>query len=318
MTTTEPQHTSAVDRVTRIFKAKHGFSRDIALRARDQFGDKWERAFAETIDTLYADEAALEAAVSGYAAFAMDSMRRQKKFEVTREYEHKTHAETSRAVYFNEKHMLGQYLPGLLLSHYLWPHQYRQLRFFRNNFVASMKIGKKGVGSIFAENKNGSDPFFPFAEVGIGTGLYSRIILQDIPDICGAGFDISEHSRAFTENHLRAFGVDDRYTIRLGDVRENTHEFPWLVCVEVLEHLEDPAAFLKTLRKMLAPGGRAFITAALNAADEDHIYLYTDTAQIIEQLTGAGFFVEQSFYNAAYLPASAGLPVPAVAAFIVT
>lgn len=315
MTANKPQQ-SAVDRVTSIFTAKHGFSRDIALRARDQFGDKWERAFAETIDTLYSDEPALEAAISGYAAFAMDSMRRQKKFELTRKYEQKTYAETSRVVYFNEQHMLDQYLPGLLLSHYLWPHQYRQLRFFRNNFVASMKKGK-GVRYIF--EKNVPDPF-SFAEVGIGTGLYSRIILQDIPEISGTGFDISQHSKAFTENHLRAFGVYNRYTIRLEDVRDNTpqNEFQWLVCVEVLEHLEDPASFLETLRKMLAPGGKAFITAALNAADEDHIYLYENTAQIIEQLTAAGFFVEQSFYNAAYLPASAGMPVPAVAAFIVS
>ena len=193
--------------------------------------------------------------------------------------------------------------------------------FYKESYSGSVKQlslgkGKKAVRYIF--DNNVPDPYF--AEVGVGTGLYSRIILQDTPDISGAGFDISEHSKAFAENHLRAFGLDARYTIRLEDVRENIsgNEFPWLVCVEVLEHLEDPAAFLKTLRKMLAPGGRAFITAALNAADEDHIYLYTDTAQIVEQLTGAGFFVEQSFYNAAYLPASAGLPVPAVAAFIVT
>lgn len=302
MTANTPQQ-SAVDRVTRIFTAKHSFSKDIALRARARFGDKWERAFTQTIDTLYGDAKALEAAVGGYAAFAMDSMRRQKRFEATRRYEHKTHAETSQAVYFNEQHMLGQYLPGLLLSHYLWPHQYRQLRFFRNNFVTSMK--QSGASR--------------FAEVGVGTGIYSRIVLQDIPEITGVGFDISQHAGAFAENHLRAFGLDDRYEIRLQDVTRQTprSEFQWLVCVEVLEHLEDPAAFLATLRQMLIPGGRAFITAALNAADEDHIYLYENTAQIIEQLTAAGFFIEQSFYNAAYLPASAGLPVPAVAAFIV-
>jgi len=304
VTATQPRQNTAIDRVTDIFKARHSFSRDIAQRAQATFGDKWERAFAETVDTLYADDQALEAAISGYAAFAMDSMRRQKRFETTRQYEHKTHAETSQAVYFNEQHMLGQYLPGLLLSHYLWPHQYRQLRFFRNNFVTAMK-------------QSGANHF---AEVGVGTGIYSRIVLQDIPDITGVGFDISKHSKAFAENHLRAFGLDDRYAIRLQDVTRQTprNEFQWLVCVEVLEHLEDPAAFLQTLRAMLKPGGKAFITAALNAADEDHIYLYENTAQIIEQLTAAGFFVEQSFYNAAYLPASEGVPVPAVAAFIVT
>jgi 2-polyprenyl-3-methyl-5-hydroxy-6-metoxy-1,4-benzoquinol methylase len=293
-----------VNRVTEVFREKHGFSKDIAVRAEKMFGDEWTTGFGRAVDTLFGKEEDLTCAVNGYAAFAIDSLRRQKKFELERKYEVKSHKQAAEEVYFNEKHMLEQYLPGLFLSHYLWPHHYRQLKYFKEFFVSSMK------------QSNASR----FVEVGIGTGVYSRILLQEIAGVSGVGFDISEHSKTFTENHLKAFGLGGRYEVHLQDVLENTpqDEFNWLVCVEVLEHLENPLQFLRGLREMLAPGGKAFITAALNAANEDHIYLYENTGQVFEQLQEAGFVPEQYFYGAAYAPASPDLPVPAVVAFIVT
>lgn len=295
---------NVINRVTEIFREKHGFSKDIAVRAQKVFGDEWTIEFARAVDTLFAEEEDLICAVDGYAAFAIDSLRRQKRFELERRYEVKSHEQAAQEVYFNEEHMLGQYLPGLFLSHYLWPHHYRQLRYFKEFFVSSM---------IQSNAKR-------FGEVGVGTGVYSRVLLQEIPGVSGVGFDISTHSKTFTENHLKAFGLDGRYEVRLQDVLENTpeDEFNWLVCVEVLEHLEDPLQFLRGLREILAPGGKAFITAALNAANEDHIYLYENAEQVIEQLKEAGFVPEQYFYGAAYAPPSPDIPVPAVVASIVT
>jgi len=294
----------AVNLVTEIFREKHGFSRDIAVRAEKMFGDEWTIEFGRAVDTVFGEKEGLTSAVDGYAAFAIDSLRRQKRFELERKYEVKSYEQAAEEVYFNEKHMLEQYLPGLFLSHYLWPHHYRQLRYFKEFFVSSMK-------------QSNADKFI---EVGIGTGVYSRMILQEVPGVSGVGFDISTHAKTFAENHLRAFGLAGRYEVHLQDVLENApaNEFNWLVCVEVLEHLENPLQFLHGLRKMLASGGKAFITAALNAANEDHIYLYETAEQVFEQLNEAGFVPEQYFYGAAYAPASPDLPVPAVAAFIVT
>ena len=295
---------SVTRRVTDIFREKHGFSADIAVRAEKLFGDEWTLAFGHSVDMLFASEERLTHAIKGYAAFAMDSLRRQKKFEVERKYETKSYKQAAQEVYFNEKHMVEQYLPGLFLSHYLWPHHYRQLQYFKAFFVSSMT------------QSNASR----FAEVGVGTGVYSRTVLEEIPGVSGVGFDISTHSKTFTENHLKAFGLDGRYEVRLQDVLEKTpeDEFNWLLCIEVLEHLEDPLSFLHGLRKMLSPGGKAFITAALNAANEDHIYLYENAEQVSEQLLKAGFAPEQYFCGAAYAPTSPGLPVPSVVAFIVT
>lgn len=289
-------------RMRAIFAEHHRFSRDIVDRAAAAFGRPWADAAEETLRVLFSDDEALASAVKGYSAFALDSMRRQARFEKDLAYPAKTYEEAAQEVYFNDDHMMGVYLPGLLLSHFLWPHHYRQLQFFDAAFVAPMGVA-------------GGDRF---VEVGVGTGLYSRRLLQALPEATGHGLDISPSSQAYANRHMSAFGLGDRYQVHLRDVADEAEaSTPWLVCVEVLEHLEDPVAFLKTLRRTLAPGGRAFITAALDSANADHIYLYRTSEQVQAHLEAAGFALEQAFLGAAYRPVQAGAPVPLAAAFVV-
>ena len=290
-------------RMRRLVRERHRFAKDIVDRGASSFGPVWVDACEETLGSLFPSEGALELALKGYVAFAMDAMRRQKQFEADPRYPQKTHQEASEEVYFNSDFMMSQYLPGLLLSHYLWPHHFRQLCFFESAFVDSMR--NQGATS--------------FAEIGIGAGLYSRIILQRLPGVQGRGYDISPSSKAFTESHLQSFGLAHRYEVELRDVV--THPLApvdYLVCVELLEHLEDPLTFLRALRAELAPGGKAFITAALDAPNADHIFLYRKPEEVLQQLIAAGFTLEQSWFGAAYKPAEPGLPVPLAAAFIVT
>ena len=296
------QRTPHVAQLQTLFEEKHRMSRSLIGRATAAFGVAWAEDFEGTLESLCADTASLASAARGYSAFAFDSMRRQKAFEAAHDYPHKTYAQAASEVYFNEAHMRTEYLPGLLLSHYLWPHHYRQLRFFDVAFLDPMR--QAGTAT--------------FAEIGVGTALYSRRILQALPGARGAGYDISPSSCSFAAAHVRAIGAGARYAMHQQDVVAQTIEtVPWLVCVEVLEHLEDPIIFLKALRAGLAPGGRAFITAALNAAHADHIYLYRNGEEVWEHLKAAGFALEQSFLGAAYAPPGPDVPVPLAAAFVV-
>ncbi|MCZ2836533.1 class I SAM-dependent methyltransferase [Modestobacter sp. VKM Ac-2985] len=284
-------------------RVRHRFAADIVDRSVALFGTRWADEFESVVGALFPTADAVAGAVRGYAAFAMQSMRLQAAFEVEGQYRPKTYDEAASEVYFNEQHMMQEYLPGLLLSHFLWPHHYRQLQFFDSAFVDAMRVA--GASS--------------FVEVGIGTGLYSGFLLRRLPDVRGTGFDISPFSKQFTEAHLDALGVGDRYEVELRDVTVEPIDprADWLVCVEVLEHLEDPVAFLRGLRATMAPGGKAFITAALNAAHADHIHLYRAPDDVLAQLVEAGFTLEQSFVGAAYRPSAPGVPVPLAAAFVV-
>jgi SAM-dependent methyltransferase len=296
------RHPSLV-RMSEALRTSHRFAADIVDRCVALFGARWAEEFELVVSALFPTPEAVVGAVKGYATFAMQSMRLQVAFEREREYRPKAYDQAASEVYFNERHMMEEYLPGLLLSHFLWPHHYRQLRFFEDAFVDPMRVA--GASS--------------FVEVGIGTGLYSGLLLRRLPQVRGTGFDISPFSQRFTEGQVDALGVGDRYEVQLRDVTaEPTQPLAeWLVCVEVLEHLEDPVAFLRGLRATMAPGAKAFITAALNAAHADHIYLYRTAEDVLAHLTEAGFTLEQSFVGAAYKPSAPGVPVPLAAAFIV-
>ena len=295
--------TPRLGHLQKILEKKHRVSNALIGRALNAFGGDWAFDFEDTLAALCPDHDTLEAAAKGYSAFAFGSMRRQKAFELTREYPHKTYAEAAGEVYFNADHMMREYLPGLLLSHFLWPHHYRQLLFFDIAFVGAMRLSAQPQ----------------FAEVGVGTAVYSRRLLARLPQSIGNGYDISPSSCHFARQHIEAAGMQARYTMNEQDILVHPiAPVPWMVCVEVLEHLEKPVEFLKALRSGLAQGGKAFITAALNAAHTDHIYLYRNSEEVLEHLCAAGFTLEQSFVAAAYVPPGPGVPVPLAAAFVVS
>lgn len=284
-------------------RRNHRFASGSVDRCLKLFGESWAIEFEQVIGSLFPNPEILSAAVRGYANFAMQSMRLQGKFERELKYEPKTYDQAASEVYFNEQHMMQEYLPGLLLSHFLWPHHYRQLQFFENAFIQAMRVSAAKS----------------FMEVGVGTGLYSSLLLRRLPKVTGIGLDISPSSKSFTEAQMKALNLTNRYHAVIRDVTTAPMEpkASWLICVEVLEHLDDPVSFLRGLRRNMEPGARAFITAALNAAHADHIYLYRNSNEVLTQIVEVGFTLEQSFVGAAYKPTSPGVPVPEAAAFIV-
>lgn len=271
-------------------------------KGRVAFGEPWEVAFDETLRTMFGDdETRVTAAARGYVRFATDALRLQKRFERDRVYVPKTYDETARSVYHNKEYMDSLYLPGILLSHYLWPHHFRQLLYFRRAFLPSVL--------------SAADP--AFLDVGVGTGFYSRQVLAGSPRTRGAGYDISDHSLAYARAHVEAFGFADRWQGKIRNIMTEppVAKWPFVVSVEVLEHLEDPMAYLRAVRARLAEGGLAFITAAITAPNEDHIYLYNHYSEVAAQLEAVGFRILDYQEDLAYEP-KADEPVPRLAAFV--
>jgi hypothetical protein len=233
--------------------------------------------------------------------FSLDAMRLQKKFEKTRRYEAKTYEQAAREVYQNQEYMRDLYLPGILLSHYLWPHHYRQLQFFRRSYVPLATA----MGRVCSTTSG--------LERASIHGRCSRLF----PDF-GASDTISAHIPSPLRRPSSWPGAtarDTRFAGRISWRCQLTHR-TCVISVEVLEHLEDPLTFLKALAGMLSAGGVGFITAALTAPNADHIYLYSDVSEVISQLDEAGLRTDLFQEEIAYEP-KADEPVPRVAAFIV-
>jgi cyclopropane fatty-acyl-phospholipid synthase-like methyltransferase len=115
------------------------------------------------------------------------------------------------------------------------------------------------------------------------------VTLEALPGSRGVGLDISPYALEFTHAMLRSFGLGERYEVRNQDIRDGAPPCDFLVCQEVLEHIENPAEFCRWLQALVRPGGKAYVTAALNAAHSDHIYLFREPRELEEMLRAAGF-----------------------------
>lgn len=270
----------------------------------DSFGDHWLSLFERELETFFAkDKERIDQAVMGYGKFALDSMKLQVRFQKTKEYDNKTYAEAASEVYQNKEYMFGLYLPGILLSHYLWRHHFLQHVFFLEKFLPLVESGNGKI----------------FYDIGVGTGFYSKEMLTRT-NMTGKGFDLSPHSLEHTLMLLGKHNVAERYEANLRDIIEKpvTPAADFLVNIEVLEHLENPQMFIDSLAGMLKPGGYGLISAAINAPNADHIYLYRNSEEVAEQLLKAGLEIVDSSVDAAYLPKKEGDLVPINVAFIVT
>jgi len=251
-------------------------------RAGEVFGQGWEREFDDVIRRLLGrDEKEYQKAVDGYAAFCTDALRSQIFFERNGHFKASSHADVSAECYHNPQFMFESYLPGLLLSHFVWPHHYRMLRWFREQ-ISAIHVST-------------------FAEVGTGCGLYSAEALRAFPQARGMGYDISAHALEFTSRVVNALGSAERYGTNVRDVvAAPAPKVDLMICQEVLEHLEDPAEMCRALFAMTRPRGHAYITAAINAGHVDHIYLYRSIDQVLDHIVAAGFEIVASHSELAY------------------
>lgn len=305
MTTNVKSAEEIFDRLAELARAKTPFFADIWQRSRQEFGPAWVEEITDNVVRLFGadDEERWLAAIQGYAEFALDAMRNQKYFEKHGRYRWNKLDDIQTRYYDSETHMMQNYLPGMYLSHYLWPHHFKLLTFFRTQILPGIQPAPR-----------------LFYDVGIGTGMYSRETLRGLPNVRGKGFDISRYSVAFTRNSLESYGVMSRYDFVLSNIFTAPlppEQADFLVSQEVLEHLEDPARFCRILHDLLKPGGRAYITAAINAAHSDHIYLFRSPAEVETLLKVAGWRVLTSRAEYGYT----GMPIevtPCVAGFVCT
>ena len=88
-------------------------------------------------------------------------------------------------------------------------------------------------------------------DVGCGAGLLAEPLRR-----LGArvtGIDASPEVIAVARDHSTTVGLEIDY--RTGDVQQLEGQFDLITCMEVIEHVADPAAFIRALAKRLAANG---------------------------------------------------------------
>lgn len=112
-------------------------------------------------------------------------------------------------------------------------------------------------------------------DVGCGAGLAAEALARQGHDVLG--IDAAGAALAAAQAHAAGQGLPLAYrSATAEDLAAEGARFPAVIALEVIEHVADPAAFLGTLARLIAPGGllfvstlnrtrRSFLTAKLGA-----------------------------------------------------
>jgi SAM-dependent methyltransferase len=132
--------------------------------------------------------------------------------------------------------------------------------------------------------------------IGFGAGYELAMASEILTGWHIEGYDTDPEIRAKARRLLDFFGVPQDIYLggyfpldRCSD--ELRGRYDAVVLSEVLEHLEEPAQALVTLRDCLRDDGRMFVTMAINIAQEDHVFLYPTIDSCREQIRQCGLVV---------------------------
>ena len=107
-------------------------------------------------------------------------------------------------------------------------------------------------------------------DVGCAAGLLTEPLVRLGAKV--TGIDATPEVIAVARQHAAAMRLEIDY--RLGDVQELKSQFDLITCMEVIEHVADPAAFVKSLAKRLASGG-LLIMCTPNATSWSRLMMIT-------------------------------------------
>ena len=93
-------------------------------------------------------------------------------------------------------------------------------------------------------------------DVGCGGGILTEAMARRGARV--TGIDLSEKALRVAELHLKESRLDVRY--EKAEVEQLTGEFDVVTCMELLEHVPEPAGMVAACARLVRPGGRVFFS----------------------------------------------------------
>ncbi|GAP71796.1 methyltransferase type 12 domain [Candidatus Symbiothrix dinenymphae] len=219
----------------------------------------------------------LEQIVDKYLNLVSFIMEDQRYFVEYGKYRFSTFAEVEN--YYKDFNYMDSYTVGLGLSTYLWPVHREMMRLFRKYLIIS----------------NMCEGWRKYLEIGPGHGEYLTTAMQQTNFKQYIAVDISKTSIDLTSDYIQHTmpETDKSYKLIHEDIfKYQTQDlFDMIVMGEVLEHVENPTAFLHRAYQLASNEAYIFITTAINAPTPDHIYLFNNLKEVTDMLEKAGFSI---------------------------
>lgn len=272
------------DKTIEIIKTIIPFLVSSIDESRLRFGERFDQIADELCCDLFAiydnNEEKYKMAVDGYVRFCIDHLRLQKKLEKEGHYLNDDFDKINEEVYSNDEAMNGYYLNGLYLSTIFWPNHLQMFLFFIDKF--SKDIIKDGN----------------CCEIGVGHGLLISTLLKNRVDVKVLGIDVSKPALDFTEKLLiKRSNKNLKFKLELCDIRKGLNvedaTFDSVIFAEVLEHLDNPQNAIREVARILKPCGTVYITAAIFAANVDHLYLFKSVDEVVALIEDVGLCIKE-------------------------
>lgn len=209
----------------------------------------------------------LDRAMAAYAALLKEMVELQALYARTGRYPHTAFAEVQTSVYAQPDRM-RLHLEALALAQFLWIDQWERFAFY------SRWIGQQASRQ--------------HLEIGPGHGLYLAKAVRRLGP-AGCAFTAVDVSPASLATARAMAGPDVSFVAADFLEWQPPTRFDSLTMGEVLEHVEDPPAFLAKARECLQTGAQAFVSAPLHAPMPDHIFPFADVPALRQLLYSAGF-----------------------------
>ena len=234
------------------------------------------------IDFLVAKEnLSISFIAKAYNLIVQDTLREQIYFLRNKKYRYSTYAEVAGSVYLNDDYMT-MYMYGLAITSFLWPQHCQMKRWF------SERIPK---------NRNGK-----YLEIGPGHGYYFMDAQKKTSFEHFLGVDLSPTSIRLTKSILESgyFGKFSSYELQLIDFLsvDLKEKYDAVVMGEVLEHVENPVAFIKKINESSKQDAFIYITTVINAPAIDHIALFTNVEDLDKCVKEGGLKMKEYFLTA--------------------
>lgn len=217
--------------------------------------------------------------IEGYKKFVADVNRSQMKYEKTEIYTNSSYEEVFKSVYDNSEFM-EMYHWGVYITTFAWEHHLELHKYFNENFLDLLP-----------------DVELEAIDLGAGSGIWSMFIADRNNKWKTTGVDISEKSVALTSKFIECNNLSNNIVMKADDAltyrTDKLNDFG--VSCFLIEHLENPVKLLENLYNNLKPGAYAFVTAALTAAEIDHIFEIKKESELIMMAEDAGFRVLSSY-----------------------
>ena len=120
-------------------------------------------------------------------------------------------------------------------------------------------------------------------DVGCGGGILAESIAQSGANTCG--IDLSEKALKVAELHALEVGANLQYrSIAVEDLaKEQPEQYDVVTCMEMLEHVPDPASVVRACATLCRPGGTLFFST-LNRNPKSYLFAIIGAEYILKLL----------------------------------